>query len=269
MRPCWSRKKHNLVLFSLTQPLSSFSTVLEELSIRAGLALAQKKFMQTAAPTHEEEGLEDEYHALCAQVVSKDSSPMVVDCCTFPASEPIPCQDKVTLKLFMAVVEAGKLERALDLVDRLHLEKSYDIAVMVADRLNHRNLSDRVEELRERRFILDDDDDDDGTEANFDSIGNENLTPADDDGLVQSRQISPDLNRRAKRKFDAAPAPSCEQEPKQKRRNPFAKNRVTSPTKTHKSSSPLKTAQKKIPLSRMSTFSSESRKESKSARNLL
>jgi chromosome transmission fidelity protein 4 len=54
------------------------------------------------------------------------------------------------LKLFAATVEAGKLERALDLVDRLHLEKSYELAMAIAD--NHRKLVDLIEDSKDRKF---------------------------------------------------------------------------------------------------------------------
>jgi hypothetical protein len=66
-------------------------------------------------------------------------------------------QDKVVLKLFATTVEAGKLERALDLVERLHLEKSFDLAMVLAD--NHRRLVDLIEDAKERKFGGDDDDD--------------------------------------------------------------------------------------------------------------
>jgi hypothetical protein len=59
-------------------------------------------------------------------------------------------QDKVTLKMFAAIVEAGKLERALDLVERLHLEKSFELAMTIAD--NHRKLVDFIEDVKDRRF---------------------------------------------------------------------------------------------------------------------
>ena len=36
------------------------------------------------------------------------------------------------------------------MVERLHLEKSYDLAMTIAD--NHRKLVDRIEEAKERRF---------------------------------------------------------------------------------------------------------------------
>ena len=54
------------------------------------------------------------------------------------------------LKLFAGVVEAKKLDRALDLVDRLHLEKSYDLAMRIAD--HHHKLVDRIEDAKHLRF---------------------------------------------------------------------------------------------------------------------
>jgi hypothetical protein len=78
-------------------------------------------------------------------------------------------QDKVTLKMFAAIVEAGKLERALDLVERLHLEKSFEIAMTIAD--NHRKLVDFIEDVKDRRFPPEDlaynDDDEDADNADF------------------------------------------------------------------------------------------------------
>jgi chromosome transmission fidelity protein 4 len=103
------------------------TNALEELSVRASVALLQKKAMQEVVMEGEmDEEFENEYHALSAQV------------------------DKVTLKMFAATVDAGKLEKALDLVERLHLEKSIDIAMAMAD--NHRKLVDHIEGVKDRRF---------------------------------------------------------------------------------------------------------------------
>jgi chromosome transmission fidelity protein 4 len=99
---------------------------LEELSIRAGISLSQKKIVQELTTEGEDDDFEREYHALSAQV------------------------DKVTLKMFAATVEAGKLERALDLVERLHIEKSYELAMAIAD--SHRKLVDLIEDAKERKF---------------------------------------------------------------------------------------------------------------------
>lgn len=52
--------------------------------------------------------------------------------------------------MFAGVIEAGKLERALDLVERLHLEKSYDLAITIAD--NHSALADLIEDAKDRKF---------------------------------------------------------------------------------------------------------------------
>ena len=47
-------------------------------------------------------------------------------------------------------MDTGKLERALDLVDRMYHERSYDIAMDLAD--NHRTLVDLIEERKEAKF---------------------------------------------------------------------------------------------------------------------
>jgi chromosome transmission fidelity protein 4 len=64
----------------------------------------------------------------------------------------------VTLKLFNEIIKAGKVERALSLVHRLHLEKSYDIAIQVSDRMGHRKLSDFIEDSKLQRFPAVEDD---------------------------------------------------------------------------------------------------------------
>lgn len=103
------------------------TNALEELSVRATIALHQKKAVQLVTNGDEEdEQFEREYLGLSAQV------------------------DKVTLKMFAAIIEAGKLERALDLVDRLNLEKSFDLAMTIADA--HRSLVDLIEDAKDRKF---------------------------------------------------------------------------------------------------------------------
>jgi hypothetical protein len=124
----------------------SRSAGLEENSVWANLALTQKKIVNEIFPVNADEKdiLDEEYDSLCAQVVRIW---FVVSCMANWSSSSngslysYQCQDKVTLKLFMAIATAGKLEMDLDLVDRLHLEKSFGIAMTVADRLNHRNLT--------------------------------------------------------------------------------------------------------------------------------
>jgi hypothetical protein len=107
-------------------------------------------------------------------------------------------QDKVTLKLFAATIDAEKLERALDLVHRLHLEKSYDLAIRLAD--SHRKLADLIEDAKERRFTPDEDVED----HDFDGENSPSSTFMD--RLASSRQISPDAgqNFKLKRSVDSS-----------------------------------------------------------------
>lgn len=113
----------------LVQGAMSKVNAIEELSVRAGVALNQKRLIHDIIVGDEEdEDFEREYLTLSAQV------------------------DKVVLKVFAATVEAGKMDRALDLVERLHLEKSYELAMVLAR--NHRRLSDSIEDAKFRRFGL-------------------------------------------------------------------------------------------------------------------
>ena len=102
-------------------------------------------------------------------------------------------QDKVTLKMFAAVVEAGKLERALDLVERLHLEKSFEIAMTIAD--SHRKLVDFIEDVKDRRFPKED--------IDYHGDGEDDYRIATASDLTQTHsnrpRISPDNNSILKR----------------------------------------------------------------------
>ena len=108
-------------------------------------------------------------------------------------------KDKVTLKMFAGIVEAGKLERALDLVERLHLEKSYDLAMTIAD--NHQKLVDLIEDAKDRKFggppPVDDEpaytEDDGGAYTGYDDD-----EPADDHEDSHQR-ITPDSSSARKR----------------------------------------------------------------------
>jgi chromosome transmission fidelity protein 4 len=178
---------------------------LEELAVRAGIALGQKKVMHDIASEGQvDEDFEREYTALSAQVVRlvvavslflspwDHSNPRHFLCCfAFP-------QDKVTLKMFASTVEAGKLERSLDLVERLHLEKSLDLAMTIAD--SHRKLVDLIEDVKDRKF---------GPpceqEAGYDEP---EYTDQHYDGEEDALQrITPDANqaRKAKRSFEDEP----------------------------------------------------------------
>lgn len=92
--------------------------------------------------------------------------------------------------MFAATIEAGKLERALDLVERLYLEKSFDLAMTIADR--HRRLVDLIEDAKDRKFG-----------------GSEALTNTEDEDNEQpTSRITPDASSSRKRNFDDLPGAS-------------------------------------------------------------
>ena len=105
----------------------------------------------------------------------------------------------MTLKLFNEIIKAGKVERALSLVHRFHLEKSYDIAIQVSDRMGHRKLSDFIEDSKLQRFPSVEDDDlfDDSN-----SIGSRQKSKSFDEASITSdredqrdvRGISPEIH---------------------------------------------------------------------------
>ncbi|KAL7551959.1 LOW QUALITY PROTEIN: hypothetical protein ACHAWF_015169, partial [Thalassiosira exigua] len=120
---------------NLRMPLATSMTpgcgMFEETSVRASFALNQEKVLDDyliSMGDADEEQLDEDYRQKCIQV------------------------DKATLKLFMRVVQAGKVERAYDLVHRLHSEKSFNTAIQIADRVGHRKLSDRIEEAMLQKF---------------------------------------------------------------------------------------------------------------------
>lgn len=170
-----------------------FSNALEELAVRAGVALNQKRVLHDLTCSGDDEGFENEYLSLSAQVVRVTIILFERSLQEYRLTLRLVLQDKVTLKIFAGTVEAGKLERALDLVERLHLEKSYDLAMTIAD--NHRKLVDRIEEAKDRRFGSDyaNDQTDDPEEY-------EDEDPAD---TYESSRITPDSTIGRKRtKFD-------------------------------------------------------------------
>lgn len=220
--------------------------------MRAKLALNQKKFMVNHIRSlgYDVTELEEEFNGLCAQV------------------------DKVTLKLFMATVETGKVERSLDLVERLHLEKSFEIAITISERMNQRSLSDKIEEIRDRCFAVYDEDDeaeDDEafeTDALFpDSQHCDHATETKPTPKRSSRNISPEsqIIPRNKRLID-----EVHQEEVTVRRakvNPFAKARIASPARP--SLSPRKESPARIGISRLSSFSARSRETTKINKKLI
>ena len=247
--------------------------MLEEVSVRANASLRQQKFLTDrgllSSDSVPEEEILDEYDKLCTQV------------------------DKVTLKLYFSVLRTGKLERALDLVHRLHIERSLDIAVKASERFGYDRLSDRIDGMRERRFppvSL-------SGRPSIDAMGDEEkyyedpsrISPPshleakkrpheeEDDAAYQS----PDEREhtRQSRGADCASALSSKSHTlsdKKQKRNPFGKRRIETPQKSpakariQQDDEAPQTPTSPVPrLKRNSTFSAESRKRSKVAKRLL
>lgn len=207
--------------------------------MRAKLALNQKKYnvAGAAAAGYDVTDLEEEYSGLCAQV------------------------DKVTLKLFMSTAEAGKLERSLDLVQRLHLEKSFDIAITVAERMRHDELSDKIEDIKDRRFAIDEEEEDEdemfpdtqpekSAHGTPDRPSTRNISPETASGNKRPRDKDEELVSTVRRKI-----------------NPFAKKRIESPGRV--ALSPVKESHARIGISRLSSFSATSREMSKISKKIL
>lgn len=184
------------------------------------------------------------------------------------------------------MVDTGKVESALDLVDRLHLEKSFDIATAIADRLNHGNLGERIVEKKEVRFPVEDpmEDFQNDHDDPFGNFPSEDTPTAEEEVMSPTRRISPDGNlRNSKRSMDdvsgdeededqrSRPEKKFHGESKAKKSlhkptNPFAKKRMESPSRP--SVSPVKSPSK-LALSRTSTFSAQSREKSKVSKRIL
>jgi hypothetical protein len=248
--------------------LFSIRFKLEEISVRASVALRQKRvidLLQGPDNGLEIEDTEAAFTAMSAQV------------------------DKITLKLFFQVIESSKVERAFDIAKRLHLEPSYDIAVEAADRLGLRKLSDRIIAFKEIKFAADSDNVDkdfDHQQSTYSSVPSSyqydqrqvspemdsaprSLKRKDhgyDDGFALNSQTS----RNVKVKDDMPPSQLDDFVDKEKKRrlNPFAKKHLESPAKAPASPS-RKSPIKKPHLSRASTFSAESRKMSRIQKKLL
>ena len=99
---------------------------LEEVYLRSDLALQQKRLVHQ--DDHNEDDFAADYERYRTNV------------------------DKVTLKLFFEAVRANHTDMALDLVGRLHKEKSYDVALKAADRMNRVQLSEEIEKARDQTF---------------------------------------------------------------------------------------------------------------------
>ena len=217
---------------------------MDEVYVRASLALENKKFVNefelSTDATADAGELEQEYDAMCIEI------------------------DKVTLKLFFTLVQGGKLECAYDLSQRLHNEKSFNVAITAADRCGQQKLSDRIHDLMEERFredLVEEEDVSDDESLAMDNAPTEET-------VVHLRRVSPNAVTKRKEREEDVEASSEVPEPANKvrrRLNPFAKTHKESPPKAMMESPQAK----KPTLSRMSTFSAESRQKSKLAKHFL
>ena len=200
------------------------------------------------------------------------------------------------MKLFNAVVQAGKVERAYDLVQRLHSERALDVAITWADRQGQRKLSDRIEEFKLRKYPPIDEEEPFDDSASFDSGVRSERSNASFDEVeepiiatrrqrMEMQRISPDAihtprqrnaeesqerystdeesppHQSLKRKLADSPTP----QQTKKRINPFAKKKLESPAKGLKLSSPTKS----LTLSRQSTFSAKSREKQRRGKQIV
>ena len=205
------------------------------------------------------------------------------------------------MKLFQVVVQAGKVERAYDLVQRLHSEKLLDIAITYADRQGQRKLSDRIEEYKLQKYPTIDDEGpfDDSTSvdsgarsersASFDEEEKEPVVATRRERLeIERQRISPEgvysprhrsghveaEESEGKYSTDEESPPrretlkrKFEESPLSKKRsiNPFAKKKLESPAKgiahSHTPS--------KLTLSRSSTFSAKSREKQRRGKQIV
>jgi len=230
------------------------SANLEEVVLRATIAEQQRKFMDNIKI--EEGGDED-------QILDENDKINTN-------------LDKVILKSCFIAIEAGKVELALDLVSRLRLEKSFDIALQASERKNRRTLSDRIDTLRNKRFFMQNynhgDDDD--------QLSGECLSNEFDDTLTvpESINISPeiDVKKNGKHRLDdnyrstsssqgirskKLKALMKEEEPNPSGFNPFAKKKMESPAKSMVNEAKEITPSQPPSLARSSTFSLKSRQD--------
>jgi hypothetical protein len=95
----------------------------------------------------------------------------------------------VTLRLFHESLQANLYERALDVVSRLHLEKSFDIALTISEQFRSRALLDRIELIKIAKFA--------SLESHEGAAEESKLTDIEERCRLQSveygsRRISPD-----------------------------------------------------------------------------
>ena len=177
------------------------------------------------------------------------------------------------------------MEFALDLVHRLHNEKSFDVALRASDQCNRMKLSDEIIIAKERKFpILPDDDSFD----EFNHSGDEEDIHDDIESqrTNESRYVSPSnekqqlpVNKRVRdpelgsnELLDSPPPRKALKLGTNtlKKRNPFAKKTIESPVRPTPSKTKKKIGVKaQASLSRLSTFSAQARQETKKGKTII
>merc|ERR1712106_209760 len=196
--------------------------------------------------------------------------------------------DKVTLKLYFEAVRANQTEMALDLVGRLHKEKSYDVALKAADRMNRVQLSEEIEKKRDDKFgVMEEEEDyfeeEDGyysdEQPHRRTTSTTNDTPnSSTHSSSQLRNISPEAPKRLRLEEEennnnhAPPSPSAPEPKRRKKKNPFGKKSCKSPSAVLSPPKPRPQLGHKdidndepppMKLSRMSAFATKARHEAK------
>lgn len=271
----------------LATSLTAKSGPVEETSIRAIFALNQEKvlddYLVSSGDANEDE-IEEEYNQKCTQV------------------------DKCTLKHFSSIVQAGKVERGYDIVRRLHSEKAMDLAIQMADRVGHRKLCDRIEDLKLQRYppMEEDMSDDEDDAASYDSgmhseRSSGNISNYEEKPVITTRQQRLDMSQRispegggalhtprqqTRRALDAEElegeySTDAESPPRESLKRKFEQNDVPvskkriNPFAKKKMESPAKGIMKiarsptKLSLSRVSTFSEKSRQKQRNGKQIV
>ena len=195
------------------------------------------------------------------------------------------------------------MERGFDLIQRLHSEKAMDLAIQMADRVGHRKLSDRIEEVKLQKYPPIDDYSegepfDDNASFDFGKRSERSASFDNAEPVIATRQERADHSKRISPEGGKVSTPSRgrstsqdngeeqyftddESPPREslkrqfeqddapttmKRINPFAKKKMESPAK---SIMKIASSPTKLSLSRSSTFSAKSRQKQRSGKQIV
>lgn len=193
----------------------------------------------------------------------------------------------MTLRLFHESLQANLYERALDLVTGLHLEKSFDIALTISEQFRSRALLDRIEMIKIIKFSALNDFEECHAEIN--NIGENNKINYERSIEFSSRRISPDSRdvvqaSGKKRKglegeddvsfldqqHSQQTTPSKELTSQPKLNPSIVKRQFLSPNRMVKNSAlSVAACSPKSPLLRNSTFSFQSKEETRTKKRFL